>query len=177
MDPHMGVAADMPFDRTHQQEDTGADAGSPRADRDRRSLRPHDPADLECREELATRAVDVDMEVHVPMQRAPDGIAAPEGLSHQMEPGAVGDATELHREGACRRLHCALSTRLATLELPPPRGPCRAGMRARLRSMRGHGDGLRKHGAAQRHGERAAHEHWEPPVNALDLGTELFGST
>ena len=82
MDSHPGVAADNPFDRTHQQEDTGTDAGSPRANRDRRSLCPHDPADLECREDLTTLAVDIDMEVHFPMQGAPDGIAAMEGLAH-----------------------------------------------------------------------------------------------
>ena len=45
---HTGVAADVPFDRTHQQEDTGAEAGSPLASRDRCSLCPHDPADLDA---------------------------------------------------------------------------------------------------------------------------------
>jgi hypothetical protein len=34
MDPQTGVAADAPFDRTHQQEDTGADARSALADND-----------------------------------------------------------------------------------------------------------------------------------------------
>src|SRR5262245_12090007 len=82
MDPHTGVAADVPFDGAHQQEDTGADTGSPLANRDRRSLCPHDPADLECREDLATLAVDINMEVYVPMQRTPDGIAALESLSN-----------------------------------------------------------------------------------------------
>src|SRR5262249_50745303 len=101
-----------------------------------------------------------DMEGHVPMQRAPDGLATPEGLSHQLEPGAVEDAAELHREGACRHLRCALATGLATRELPPPRGACRAGMRARRRSMCRHGDGLQKHGATQHcSGEGAAYEH------------------
>jgi hypothetical protein len=149
MDPHTGTAADVPFDRTHQQEDTGTEAGSPLADRDRCSLCPHEPADLECREELATLAVDVDMEVYFPMQRAPDGLTALEGLAHQMEPGAVEDAAELHREGACRRLRGSLSTSLATRELPPLRGTGRAGMRAHRRSMRRHGGWLRKHYAAQ----------------------------
>ena len=82
MDPHTGGAANIPLDCTHQQEDTGADTGSPLANRDRRSRCPHEPADLECREDLATLTVDVDMEVHVPMQRVPDGIAALESLSN-----------------------------------------------------------------------------------------------
>jgi hypothetical protein len=38
MDPHPGVPADVPFDRPHQQEDTGAEAGRPLADRDRGAL-------------------------------------------------------------------------------------------------------------------------------------------
>ena len=84
------------------------------------------------------------MEVHGPMQRAPDGIAALEGLSHQMEPGAVEDAAERHREGAGRCLRFALSTGRAALELPPPRGTGDACMRARLRSMRRYGGGRRK---------------------------------
>src|SRR5262245_47680024 len=130
MDSHPGVTADGPFDRTHQQEDTGADAGSPRANRDRRSLCPHDPTDLEGREDLATLAVDVDMEVHFPMQRVPDGIAALERVSNQLEPGSVDDAAELHRVGACCRLHFLLATGLAALELPPPRGTGNAVMRA-----------------------------------------------
>src|SRR5262245_8267787 len=97
-------------------------AGSPRANRDRRSLCPHDPTDLEGREDLATLAVDVDMEVHFPMQRVPDGIAALERVSNQLEPGSVDDAAELHREGACCHLRCSLATTLAALELLPPRG-------------------------------------------------------
>jgi hypothetical protein len=128
MDPHTGIVADGPFNRPHQQEYTGAEAGSPLANRDRGALGPHEPADLEGREELAPLAVDIDMEVHVPMQRAPDGIAALESLSHQMEPGAVDDAAPLHREGACRRLRGSLATDLATRERSPPRGTCRAGM-------------------------------------------------
>src|SRR5215470_3571471 len=123
MDPHTGVGADVPFDRTHQQEDTGANAGSPLADRDRCFLCSHDPADLECGEDLTTLAVDIYMEVHFPMQRTPDGIAALEGLSNQIEPGSIDDTAELHREGACRRPRFSLSTGLGTLELPvPPRG-------------------------------------------------------
>ena len=169
MDPHTGVAANVPFDCTHQQEDTGADAGSPLANRDRRSLGPHDPADLECREDLATLAVDVDMEVHFPMQRAPDGIAALESLSNQLEPGSVDDAAELHREGACRRLRCSRSTSLAALELPPPRGTCSACMRARLQSMRRNSGWLRKQYAAQRRGvEHLTQCHWEPPDAVSD---------
>ena len=101
---------------------------------------------------LATLAVDVNMEVDGPMQRAPDGIAALESLSNQLEPGAVEDAAELHREGACRRLRFALSTSLAALELPPPRGTCNACMHARLRSMRRKGGWLQKPCAAQRRG-------------------------
>src|SRR5215510_9114269 len=144
MDPHTGVAADVPLDCTHQQEDTGADAGSPLANRDRRSLCPHDPADLKCREDLATLAVDVDMEVHFPMQRVPDGIAALERVSNQLEPGTVDDATELHREGACCRLRFSLATGLAALELPPPRSTGNAGMRARRQRMCRHGGWRRK---------------------------------
>jgi len=139
MDPHTGVAADGPFDRTHQQEDTGAEAGSPLANRDRRALCPHEPADLECREELAPLAVDIDMEVHFPMQRVPDGITALERVSNQLEPRAVDDTAQLHREGACCRLRFSLAAGLAALELPPPRGTGKAGMRARLQRMRRHG--------------------------------------
>lgn len=80
------------------------------------------------------------MEVYFPRQRVPDGLAALEGLAHQMEPEAVEGSAELHREGACRRLRGSLSTGLATRELPPPRGTGSAGMRVNSAAYAGMAD-------------------------------------
>src|SRR5262249_20134857 len=96
-------------------------------------------------------------------------IAALESLSNQLEPGSVNDAAELHREGACRRLRFSRSTGLAALELPPPRGTCRACMRARLRSRRRNGGWGRKQWAAQQRGvEHLTQCHCELPDAASD---------
>src|SRR4029450_9314391 len=117
----------------------------------------------------APRPVDVDLEVHFSMQRAPDGIAALESLSNQLEPGSVDDAAELHREGACRPFRFSLSTSLAALEFPPPRSTCRAYMRPQLRSMRRNSGRLRKQYATQRRGvEHLTQCHCESPDAVSD---------
>ena len=162
MDSETGVGADAPRDRAHQQEDAGADARSAPADRDRCSLGSQHPADLQRREDLSTLAVDVDMEFDLPAQRSSGGIAALESLLHQTESGSVDPAAEFHREGACRRLGCSLSTGVAALEFPPSRRTRGARMRVRLRGMRWNGAQRRKQCAAQRDGEEGpAQFRWE----------------
>jgi hypothetical protein len=54
-----GVGGDVTLHPTHQDEHARADAGSAPFHADRRRLAPQKPADLECREHLPARAVDV----------------------------------------------------------------------------------------------------------------------
>jgi len=79
------------------------------------------------------------MEVYFPRQRVPDGLAALEGLAHQMGPEAVEGSAELHREGACRRLRGSLSTGIATREASTTARYWQCWHARQLRSIRRHG--------------------------------------